>query len=82
MSIVIDQVRREASNLLDAGAGVGSLTSAFFDQALQNGTAVDAETWEIDNTLGGSPPFTWLDVAAKGEFVFLPHKENLLQAVQ
>lgn len=87
MNLVIDQVRREASNLLDsqrrsdlgqymtpsaiaafmaslfsyngqarlldAGAGVGSLTSAFFDQALQKGTAVDAETWEIDNTLGG-----------------------------
>jgi len=87
MSIVIDQVRREASSLLDsrrrsdlgqymtpspiaafmaslfsyngqarlldAGAGVGSLTSAFFDQALQNRTAVDAETWEIDNILGG-----------------------------
>ena len=40
------------ARLLDAGAGVGSLTSAFFDQALQEGTAVDAETWEIDNTLG------------------------------
>lgn len=87
MSIVIDQVRREASSLLDsqrrsdlgqymtpspiaafmaslfsyndqarlldAGAGVGSLTSAFFDQALQNRTAVDAETWEIDSILGG-----------------------------
>lgn len=87
MSIVIDQVRREASSLLDsqrrsdlgqymtpspiaafmaslfsyngqarlldAGAGVGSLTSAFFDKALQEGTSVDAETWEIDNILGG-----------------------------
>jgi len=41
------------ARLLDAGAGVGSLTSAFFDQALQNRTAVDAETWEIDNILGG-----------------------------
>ncbi|OGT00660.1 MAG: hypothetical protein A2Y51_07290 [Gallionellales bacterium RIFCSPLOWO2_02_60_31] len=87
MSIVIDQVRREASSLLDsqrrsdlgqymtpshiaafmaslfsyngqarlldAGAGVGSLTSAFFDKALQEGASVDAETWEIDNILGG-----------------------------
>ena len=86
MSIVIDQVRREASSLLDsqrrsdlgqymtpspiaafmaslfsyhgrvklldAGAGIGSLTSAFIDQALKNGTMVDAEVWEIDNTLG------------------------------
>lgn len=86
MSLVIDQVRREASSLLDsqrrsdlgqymtpspiaafmaslfsyhgqirlldAGAGVGSLTSAFFDQALREGTSVDAETWEIDSILG------------------------------
>jgi adenine-specific DNA-methyltransferase len=87
MNIIIDQVRREASDLLDsqrrsdlgqymtphpiaafmaslfsynsqarlldAGAGIGSLTSAFFDQALQNGTTVDAEAWEIDSVLGG-----------------------------
>lgn len=87
MSLVIDQVRREASNLLDqkrrsdlgqymtpspiaafmaslffyrdqaklldAGAGIGSLTSAFLDQALKYGTAVNAEAWEIDNILGG-----------------------------
>lgn len=86
MSLVIDQVRRKASNLLDsqrrsdlgqymtpspiaafmaslfsyngtaklldAGAGVGSLTSAFLDKALEKGTTVDAETWEIDNVLG------------------------------
>ncbi len=86
MSIVIDQVSREASSLLDsrrrsdlgqymtpspiaafmaslfsyngqarlldAGAGVGSLTSAFLDKALREGTSVDAETWEIDNILG------------------------------
>ncbi len=85
MSLVIDQVRREASKLLDsqrrselgqymtpspiaefmaslfsyhgkaklldAGAGVGSLTSAFFSQALREETSVDAETWEIDSTL-------------------------------
>lgn len=85
MSLVIDQVRREASKLLDsqrrselgqymtpspiaefmaslfsyhgkaklldAGAGVGSLTSAFFNQALREETSVDAETWEIDGTL-------------------------------
>jgi adenine-specific DNA-methyltransferase len=87
MSIVIDQVRREASSLLDsqrrsdlgqymtpspiaafmasffsyngtarlldAGAGVGSLTSAFLDKALQKGTTVEVETWEIDNILRG-----------------------------
>ncbi len=87
MGLVIDQVRREASSLLDAqrrsdlgqymtpspiavfmaslftlngkaklldaGAGVGSLTSAFLDKALWEGTAVDAEVWEIDAILGG-----------------------------
>lgn len=87
MTLAIDQVRREASKLLDskrrselgqymtpspiaefmaslfsyhgpaklldAGAGVGSLTSAFFDQALREETSVDAETWEIDSTLVG-----------------------------
>ncbi len=39
------------ARLLDAGAGVGSLTSAFLDKALREGTSVDAETWEIDDTL-------------------------------
>lgn len=87
MSLVIDQVRREASGLLDAqrradlgqymtpspiaafmaslfscdgrarlldaGAGVGSLASAFLDKALQEGMEVDVEAWEIDNILGG-----------------------------
>ena len=87
MSLVIDQVNRKASSLLDqkrrsdlgqymtpspiaafmaslfsyrgqarlldAGAGIGSLTSAFFEQALQNGIVVDAEAWEIDSILGG-----------------------------
>ena len=87
MSAVIDQVRREASSLLDAqrrsdlgqymtpspiaafmaslfsyksqarlldaGAGVGSLTSAFLDKALREETAVNAEVWEIDDILGG-----------------------------
>ena len=38
--------------LLDAGAGIGSLTSAMLDKALREGTAVDAEVWEIDDTLG------------------------------
>ncbi len=86
MNPVLDQVRREASNLLDtkrrsdlgqymtpspiaafmaslfscggqaklldAGAGTGSLTSAFLDKALQERTAVAAEAWEIDNILG------------------------------
>lgn len=87
MTLAIDQVRREASKLLDsklrselgqymtpsgiaefmaslfsyhgraklldAGAGVGSLTSAFFKQALREEISVDAETWEIDDTLSG-----------------------------
>ena len=101
MTIVIDQVRREASRLLDsrrrselgqymtpspiagfmaslfsyngkarlldAGAGVGSLTSAFLDRALQNGTLVDAETWEIDSILGGYLKNTLDDFVQHGQ---------------
>lgn len=86
MSLAIDQIRLEASNLLDAkrrselgqymtpsgiaefmaslfsynghtrlldaGAGVGSLTSAFLDKALESGTVVEVDAWEIDETLG------------------------------
>ncbi|MFZ5501950.1 MAG: Eco57I restriction-modification methylase domain-containing protein [Pseudomonadota bacterium] len=101
MNIVIDQVRREASSLLDsrrrsefgqymtpsaiagfmaslfsyhgqarlldAGAGIGSLTSAFVDRALQNGMAVDAETWEIDDILGGYLKNTLDDLVQHGQ---------------
>lgn len=101
MSLVIDQVRREASNLLDAkrrsnlgqymtpspiatfmaslfscngqvklldaGAGVGSLTAAFFERAIKEGTAVDAETWEIDDTLGGYLKSTLDDYVQHGQ---------------
>lgn len=41
----------KSARLLDAGAGVGSLTSAFLDKALEHGTRVFADTWEIDPTL-------------------------------
>lgn len=101
MSLVIDQVRREASSLLDsqrradlgqymtpssiaafmasrfsfngqaklldAGAGVGSLTSAFLDKALQEGTIVEAEVWEIDEMLGGYLKNTLTDFVHHGQ---------------
>ncbi len=38
--------------LLDAGAGVGSLTSAFIEKAQFEGANVVAEVWEIDPLLG------------------------------
>ena len=41
------------ARLLDAGAGVGSLTSAFLDKAQQKGIAVNVDAWEIDGILGG-----------------------------
>jgi len=41
------------AKLLDAGAGVGSLTSVFLDKALREGATVDAVAWEIDDILGG-----------------------------
>jgi len=86
MNLMLDQVRREASGLLDkqrraelgqymtptsiaefmaglfsysdqatlldAGAGIGSLSAAFFNQALQEGISVQAQVWEIDPALG------------------------------
>ena len=101
MGMVIDQVRREASGLLDsqrrsdlgqymtpspiaafmaslfsysgsarlldAGAGVGSLAAAFLDKALQEETIVDAETWEIDNILGGYLKNTLNDYVQLGQ---------------
>lgn len=40
------------AKLLDAGAGVGSLTSAFIEKAQLENTTVVAEVWEIDSLLG------------------------------
>ena len=37
--------------LLDAGAGVGSLSAAFLDRAIWGGVAVALEAWELDATL-------------------------------
>jgi adenine-specific DNA-methyltransferase len=101
MSLVIDQVRREASSLLDsqrrselgqymtpssiaefmaslcsyrgqirlldAGAGVGSLTSAFLNKALQSGATVVAEAWEIDDILGSYLKKTLDDLVRQGQ---------------
>lgn len=101
MSLVIDQVRREASRLLDAqrraelgqymtstsistfmaslfsypahaklldaGAGIGSLTSAFLEKAQQEGASVEAETWEIDEVLAGYLKSTLADCTHHGQ---------------
>jgi adenine-specific DNA-methyltransferase len=37
--------------LLDPGAGMGSLTSAFIESALEKGSKINVEVWEIDPTL-------------------------------
>src|SRR5208283_368868 len=37
--------------LLDPGAGIGSLTSAFLEVAIQKNLKIDVETWEIDSGL-------------------------------
>jgi len=37
--------------LLDPGAGIGSLTSAFLEVAIRKNAAVDVECWEIDSSL-------------------------------
>lgn len=101
MNLVLDQVRREASSLLDskrrselgqymtpapiavfmaslfsyngraklldAGAGIGSLTSAFLDKAQQKGTVVDVAAWEIDNMLGSYLKNTLNEYVQHGE---------------
>ena len=41
----------ESACVLDAGAGIGSLSSAFLDNALQRGTRTIVEAWEIDPML-------------------------------
>lgn len=43
---------KNSAKLLDAGAGIGSLTAAFFEQAQREKTSVVADTWEIDPVLG------------------------------
>ena len=37
--------------LMDAGAGVGSLSAAFLDRAMSEGVSVALEAWELDATL-------------------------------
>jgi len=54
-------------SLLDAGAGVGSLTSAFLERAITAGTATHAETWEIDATLREYLQQTLSHYALKGK---------------
>lgn len=100
MSLHLDQVRREASalldskrraelgqymtpssiagfmaslftysgyaKLLDAGAGVGSLTSAFIEKAQLEGTNVVVDAWEIDPLLGNYLSTTLADSIAQG----------------
>ncbi|GAB1232373.1 Eco57I restriction-modification methylase domain-containing protein [Ferrigenium sp. UT4] len=54
------------AKLLDAGAGVGSLTVAFIEKAQLEGTTVVAEVWEIDPLLGNFLRTTLADSMALG----------------
>lgn len=54
------------ARLLDAGAGVGSLTSAFIEKTQLEGTTVMAEAWEIDPLLGNYLKTTLADCVAQG----------------
>jgi adenine-specific DNA-methyltransferase len=56
----------EYAKLLDAGAGVGSLTSAFIEKAQLEGTNVVADVWEIDPLLGSYLRTTLADSIAQG----------------
>lgn len=53
------------AKLLDAGAGVGSLTSAFIEKAQLEGTSVVADVWEIDPLLGNYLRTTLADSMAQ-----------------
>ncbi|HZU54084.1 MAG TPA: Eco57I restriction-modification methylase domain-containing protein [Holophagaceae bacterium] len=69
--------------LLDAGAGIGSLTGAFVARARAAGVSVHAEAWEIDPLLrtylgssfqswaedGTVPGFTFLGEVHPGDFI-------------
>ncbi len=55
-----------SAKLLDAGAGVGSLTSAFIEKAQLEGTTVFADVWEIDSLLGNYLSTTLADSIAQG----------------
>ena len=49
MASLFTNIRK--ARLLDAGAGVGSLTLAFIDRALLEKTSASVDTWEIDDIL-------------------------------
>jgi adenine-specific DNA-methyltransferase len=64
---------KEHARLLDAGAGVGSLTSAFLDKALQENIIVVSEVWEIDEVLGAYLKNTLDDYVQHGQGKIISH---------
>ncbi len=61
------------AKLLDAGAGVGSLTSAFVEKAQLEGTTVVVDTWEIDKLLGSYLRSTLNDCVEQGHGKITAH---------
>ena len=57
----------ESATLLDAGAGIGSLTSAFLEEATKHGSKVAVEAWEIDPILGRYLEETLSSYEARGK---------------
>ena len=54
MAGMFDSMRNKEIRLLDAGAGIGSLTAAFVDRAVRERSAsIQCEAWEIDSHLHG-----------------------------
>jgi len=52
MTSLFKPLGEQRIHLLDAGAGIGSLTAAFASRALHDqANSLDAETWEIDSAL-------------------------------
>lgn len=69
----------KAVRLLDAGAGVGSLTSAFIDA--HPGTVIEVEAWELDPTLRSYLETTLSGYVAKGAVVGSAiHAEDFIEA--
>lgn len=69
----------KAVRLLDAGAGVGSLTSAFIDA--HPGAAIEVEAWELDSTLRSYLETTLSGYAAKGAIIGSAiHAEDFIEA--
>lgn len=77
MAGLFGPVEGQEIRLLDAGAGVGSLTAAFAATASSNGAVgIDAEAWEVDPALWGPLEETLGEVSATSRSQFRGRAER------